>query len=351
MSLSPNQKERPTELPPISLDGIIARAPSDTTEDSEAVDETEEEQNDESEEGTESGGESDSSAHSVQSSAPDAKTANPGEPKKWPGILLDTLLVLLVVGVLSGGGYYMKKQWVKYRIPTVMEITQEQCMKLCAQREALQDAANHADEQLHMRRMLAHLENKLSDFSGKNAQLRASISEQQNRVLALQHEIRQADKESRNVARGLLPGLPVGNVSTKRGRVYANATISRLQGKRISVRTPDGAASFPVSELIKDNLPTIVLYALGEIDLVDITDFTTDGTVPDASTPANTKLRKVNFDHVDDINKDYTPPGNGPVVDTDANKTSTNVSDDVPDSAPQRSGDDVWQAPTGDLPL
>lgn len=348
MSLSPNQKDRPTELPPISLGGIASQSASDTAEEPETSPETEGEQQPVSVEEVEDNNEPDAAA---QSPASVPTTKAPAEPKKWPGIVLDTLLVTLVVCVLGGGGYYIKKQWDKYRVPTMMELTQEQCLELCAQREALQDAANHADEQLHMRRMLSHLERRLSDFSEKSANLRASISEQQNRVLALQHEIRQTDKENRNVARGLLPGLPVGNVNTKRGRVYANATISRLQGKRISVRTPDGAASFPASELIKDNLPTIVLYALGEIDLVDTTDFTTDGTAPDSSKPANTKLRKINFDNVDSVDKDYAPPGNGPVVDTDANRTNMNGDEGLPDPVPQRSNGDVWQAPSGDLPL
>ncbi len=354
MSLSPNQKDRPTELPPISLSGIASQSASDATEELETSPETEEDQQpvsvEEMEELEELEDDNEPDA-AAQSPASVSTTKTPAEPKKWPGIVLDTLLVAMVVCVLSGGGYYIKKQWDKYRVPTMMELTQEQCLELCAQREALQDAANHADEQLHMRRMLSHLERRLSDFSEKSANLRASISEQQNRVLALQHEIRQTDRESRNVARGLLPGLPVGNVTTKRGRVYANATISRLQGKRISVRTPDGAASFPASELIKDNLPTIVLYALGEIDLVDTTDFTTDGTVPDSSTPANTKLRKINFDNADSVDKDYAPPSNGPVVDTDANRTNVNGGEDLPDPVPQRSSSDVWQAPSGDLPL
>ncbi len=270
---------------------------------------------------------------------------------KWAGVVLDTLLVLMVIGVVFGGGYYLEKQWERYRVPGVMELTQAECMELCEQREALQEAANHADEQILMRRKLAHLENKLAEFSQLNDQLRASISDQQNRVLALQHEIRQSDRDSRNVARGLLPGLPIGNISTKRGRSYTQATISRLNGKRLSVRTPDGAATFPTSELIRDNLPTIVLYALGYVDLVDMSDFTTDGTPPSPTTPPNTRLRKVSHKAQPQTDTDYTPASTGPVVDTDANKTSTSVGGEEAPSANGTEQGDVWQAPTGDLPL
>ena len=278
------------------------------------------------------------------------KVAEPATGSKFWGALLDTLLVLMVGGVIGGGGYYLHQEWNKYRVPTVMELTQQQCLDLCAQREALQDAANHADEQLRMRRRISHLDNRLRDLSAENEHIRASIADQRNRVLALQHEIRQADKEARTVARSLLPGMPIGNVTTKRGRSYNNASIVRLQGKRISLRTPDGAATLPLSELTKDNLPEIVLFALGEIDLVDTSDFTSDGVAP-AVTKTNTKLRKVNPTSKKILTSpDYEGPSSGPVVDPDANRTSTSTgSGDLP--APRTGSDDVWQPPTGDLPL
>lgn len=278
------------------------------------------------------------------------KVAETSRGSRFWGALLDTLLVLMVGGVVSGGGYYLHEEWNKYRVPTVMELTQKQCLELCAQREALQEAANRADEQLRMRRMISHLDNRLRDFSAKNERMRASIADQRNRVLARQHEIRQADKEARGVARSLLPGMPIGNVTTNRGRTYNNASIVRLQGKRISLRTPDGAATLPLSELSKDNLPELVLYALGEIDLVDTSDFTSDGIAP-AVSKTNTKLREVSSAPKKQTpSADYEGPGNGPVVDTDANKTSTSTGNgDLP--TPRSGSDDVWQPPTGDLPL
>lgn len=278
------------------------------------------------------------------------KVATPARGARILGALLDTLLVLMVGGVVGGGGYYLHEEWNKYRVPTVMELTQKQCLDLCAQREALQDAANHADEQLRMRRMVSHLDKRLRDFSAKNDRLRAAIADQRNRVLALQHEIRQADREARSVARSLLPGLPIGSVTTKRGRSYDNASIVRLQGKRISLRTPDGAATLPLSEITKDNLPELVLYALGEIDLVDTSDFTSDGETP-AVIPTNTKLREVSpAPGKATSSPDYEEPSKGPVVDTDANKTSTSTGGgDLP--SPRSGSDDVWQPPTGDLPL
>ena len=270
--------------------------------------------------------------------------------ERWMNITLDTMLVCMVIGVLVGGSWYLKTQWDKYRVPTIMELAHTQCLELCAQRESLQDAANHADEQLHMRRKLTALENQLRQFSEQSAQLSASITEQQKRVLALQHEIRRADKEARSAARGLLPGLPIGDVTTTKGRVHNNATISRLEGKRITLRTPYGAASLPVSELVKDNLPDIVLYALGVMDLVDMSDFTASGAAPTTPQPKSSKLltdrprRSV-------VNVDYDPAPSAPVIDTKSNTPTTGAAGDGIPANPQTPAGDIWRAPIGDLPL
>lgn len=239
------------------------------------------------------------------------------KPKlRWQEVLLDTLLVSMVVAVLAGGGYYLKSQRDLYRVPSLVERTNDQCIELFRKREALQDAANHADEQLHMRRKLNALETKLRQFSDEAARRTAAINEQQNRVLALQHEIRRADRDARNVARGLLPGLYVGNVTTTRGKVYTETTISRIDGKRIALRTPYGAASLPIDELVKDNMPDIVLYALGLIDLVDMRDFTSDGATPASFKPASNRLRPQSTAPRRTAPADYEPAPTGPVVDT-----------------------------------
>lgn len=252
--------------------------------------------------------------------AAEQPTDTPAEKKlRWQDALLDTLLVTLVVAVLVGGSYYIKTQRDMYRVPGVVEQLNAQCLALCEERESLQDDANHADEQLHMRRKLASLEEKLRQFSEETALRTAAIHEQQNRVLALQHEIRRADKDARNVARGLLPGLYVGEVTTTLGKVYTEATISRVEGKNISLRTPYGAASMPAQELVKDNLPDIALYALGLIDLVDMRDFTADGAAPTTYTPASSKIRPQRQQKAEPRTPapvDYEPVPTGPVVDT-----------------------------------
>ena len=245
-----------------------------------------------------------------QASAPH----KPADKPRWQDVLLDTLLVSLVVLVLAGGGYFIKTQRDIYRVPGAVEQMNARCLELCKQREELQDAANRADEQLHMRRKLIALEDKLRQFSDEAAQRTAAIAEQQNRVLALQHEIRRADKEARSVARGLMPGLYVGDITTTRGKLYTEATISRIEGKLISIRTPYGAASLPINELVKDNLPDIALYALGLIDLVDMRDFSANGSA--TYTPSSNKIRTTPRRPVSTTPADYEPAPTGPVVDT-----------------------------------
>lgn len=253
--------------------------------------------------------------------SPAKQPTKPGSKFRWQDALLDTLLVSLVVAVLAGGGYYIKTQRDIYRVPSLIEQANAQCEELCKQRERLQDDANRADEQIRMRRKLTSLEDKLRQFSEEAALRTAAISDQQNRVLALQHEIRRADKEARSVARGLMPGLYVGEVTTTRGKIYTEATISRLEGKRISLRTPYGAASLFINELVKDNLPDIALYALGLIDLVDMRDFSRDGSAPTTFLPPSNKLRRQQPADskpaaAAPASDDYEPAPTGPVVDT-----------------------------------
>lgn len=350
MSLSSNNSQDPAGLEHLSVSPIRRRVPALEKDDAEQqttlLDEKEKE------------GSTDNSAE--QSDTPEPETAaSPAEDTpvadapettaqkrrdiKWQGLLLDTVLVCMVVAVLAVGGYYLKTQWDIYRVPTVMEVANKQCEELCKRREELQDAYNHADEQLLMRSRVADFDKRLARFAERTAQLNASIAEQKKLVLALQHEIRRADKEARSVAKGLLPGLQIGDVTTTRGKVYNNATISRIEGSRISLRTPYGAASFPVRELVKDNLPDMVLYALNIIDLVDMSDFTATGEAPTTPQPKNEKLRT----EVKPLNaSDYEPKSGGAVLDTSA---GNGVSPIFP-TAPRNSGDS-WQAPDGDLPL
>lgn len=286
--------------------------------------------------------------------APAAAPA-PAAPKpkfKWLDVLLDSTLVLMVAGVLGGGGYFLKTQWDMYRIPSIMEIAYEECEQLCNQRDALQDAYNHADEQLLMRDKLAALDARLKQRSQEEAQLNASIDEHRSQILALQHAIRRADREARNSAKGILPGLPLGDVSTKSGKVYADATISRMNGKMISLRTPYGAASVPVNDLVKEKLPQIVLYALGFIDLVDMSDFTANGDVPTSQPRINNKLRKpeISAPAQRRASLNYEPSPSGPVVDTKSAPPAQGSPISAPPSLPRASGD-IWNAPSGDLPL
>lgn len=288
-------------------------------------------------------------AAEAAAAAPTA-SATPKPKIKWMDALLDTGLVLAVVGVLGGGAYYLKTEWNKYRVPTIMELAYSECEQLIIQREKLQDAYNHADEQQLMRNKLAALEDSLRKRVKEESEVNASIADHQSRILALQHEIRRADRDARSVARGLLPGLPVGDVTTTRGKTYSNATISRLNGNRLTLRTPYGAASVPLNELVKDKLPTIALYALGMVDLVDMSDFTATGDTPPATTKPNPKLHKpAETRRPAPSQVSYEPTPAAPVVDTQGNRNPLDTGDTVP--VRPRSADDVWRAPTGDLPL
>lgn len=288
------------------------------------------------------------------SASPEQAKAKPKSRVNWGGLALDSFLVLALLGTLGGGGYYLKQELDKYRVPSIMEITMTENLELCKQREALQAKAYHADEQIHMRKLLARLERQLGDFSRQIADKEEDITEEHNRVLALQHEIRQADKEARSVARSLLPGMPVGNVTTTSGKAYRDAVIYRMEGKLITLRSPEGQVRFPVNQLVKDSLPILARYAFDKEDLIDMSDFEVSPMDAAAARQrAGKKSQPVKNEQKAAApspgETDFENASGAPVVDTDANRTTTN---DAPDDAlPQQTEEDPWQAPQGELPM
>lgn len=282
--------------------------------------------------------------------AKETKEEKPKAKAHWGGFLLDSFLVLALLGTLGGGGYYLKQELDKYRVPSIMEITMRENLELCKQREALQAQAYHADEQIHMRKLLARLERQLGDFSRQIADKEEDITEEHNRVLALQHEIRQADKDARSVARSLLPGMHVGNVTTTSGKAYRDAVIYRMEGKLITLRSPEGQVRFPLNQLVKESLPTLARYAFDKEDLIDMSDFEASPMDAAAARQRATKRepQAQPEQKAQPEEKDYEAASGAPVVDTDANRTTTN---DAGDESAPRQEEDPWQAPLGDLPM
>jgi len=247
-------------------------------------------------------------------------------------LVTDSVLVLLITAAIGASGYYLKQQYQRFRVPTPMEMVMQENEQLCNKHEALREKAFHADEQLHMRRRLAHQERRLGRDSQQIADLEASIAEQRSRILAIQHEIRSADKEYRSVARSLLPGMPIGNATTTTGKAYRNAVIYRIDNKNVVLRTPEGQSRFPVRQLVKDNLPPLARYAFGLDNLVDMSDFDTaeslDAPVKQEATPIADPAPTPAPASEKRAETSYEPEEGAPVVDTDASSTTTNTGDD-----------------------
>lgn len=284
-------------------------------------------------------------------SAPDAEgTTSPTDEQKeekkkeksggfW-GCMLDLFLVLLLTGALGGGGWYIYQEMERYRVPSQMELAMEENVELCKERDELRDAAFHADEQLHMRQRLAGLDEQLADLKRRISDKNVSIANERERVISLQNEILKDDNTLRGVARGLLPGMPIGDAASTRGKVYRNAVIHRLQGNRITLRYPEGQASFPVRELVKDTLPDIARYAFGLDDLVDTSDFEIVKGQP-APKKRKGKLISTKNQVRPQVIKDYEPAPGAPTVDTNAAPTSTITADD---EAPAPA-EEEWEMP------
>lgn len=274
------------------------------------------------------------------------------------GMLLDTALVLAILGILSGSGYYLHQQINRYHVPTPLEQAQNEQGQLRAehehlleQLESLKEQAAHAGEQRSMRQRLVWLEQQAADAEAATAELKEQIAREHNQILALQHEIRQEDKNSRAVAKGLLPGMALGDITTTRGKLYRNAVVYRVNGNVLTIRMPEGQAPVRVNELTIDQMPDILRYAFNQLDLINMSDFesaTKEQTekavqaakVAKAAPKPTPKPRSL---------PNYEPAAGAPVVDTEASPTTSDSAGEAPSPSTPTSG--PWQAPTGELPM
>ncbi len=259
------------------------------------------------------------------------------------GCMLDLFLIILLAGALGGGGWYVYTEMERYRVPGQMELAMEENVELCRERDGLRDAAFHADEQLHMRQRLAGLDEQLADLRRRINEKKNAVAAEQERVFSLQGEILKEDATLRAVARGLLPGMPIGDAASTRGKVYRNAVIHRLEGNRITLRYPEGQAGFPVRELVKDTLPDIARYAFGLDDLVDTSDFTAVKGQPAPRKRKGKLISPKNQVKPQGV-KDYDPAPGAPTVDTNSAPTSTITADD---EAPAPA-EEEWEMPEGE---
>ena len=264
------------------------------------------------------------------------------QKSRWGSILFDSVLVLALVGIIGGGAWYLHQQLNTYRVPTPLELAQAEHLELCQQQAQLQDTAYKADEQLHLRERLTRLDLQLAEVRRSIDEHKRALANERDRVLAVQREIRQEDKSSRGVARSMLIGLPIGHASRSNGKVYPNAVIHRLANGRISLRTATGPVTFPLGQLVKENLPDMARYALGLDDMVDMSDFTAEKghTAPK---PRKGKLIQPRRPSTRvEPPASYEPEPAAPVVNTDAPPTPILV---------EPGTDSTWQAPEGALPI
>lgn len=297
-------------------------------------------------------------AASTETAEPETEQATPPTPQEvknnekkeksrgFFSIMFDVLLVILLLGILAGGGYYIKLKMNLYSVPSSLDIALQDNARLQRQRDELVEKYYKADENILMRESLTRLDKELAKIKGECDSIEASIEEQKNKILALQHEIRTTDKEYRQIALSLLPGMSIGDAVTSRGQVLRQAYIYRMEGKLITLRSPEGQIRIPTRELIKKNMPDLARYAFGELDLVDMSDFDNAGNAPAAENNAQSKIEVKKAEPVRVIVRtDYEPASGAPTVDTTAGATI---------SAPQPAAHhniEEWIPTEGELPF
>ncbi|MCD7797913.1 MAG: hypothetical protein LUG84_00690 [Akkermansiaceae bacterium] len=206
---------------------------------------------------------------SEDTAVPSDQEAVPVPRKRKLGIALDAVLVLLVIGVLGGVSWYVKQELPK----SPYEMARAENARLRGQREKLLPAAYQAEERVYLRKRLEELELEIEAQQRSNISTAAGIQEKQRKILAKQHEIRQTDKEYRQVAMSLLPGMQLGTVRTRKGsRVYYQARVTRVSGRTLMLSHAEGMVRLQAADLVAETLPALARYAFGVDDLLHISE-------------------------------------------------------------------------------
>lgn len=199
-----------------------------------------------------------------------ASSSVPARPL-WLNVGLDVFLVLLAAGVAGGSMWYLKHERAKYYVPSPYEVARAENDRLRQERDGLQPLAYKAEEQILFQQKLEARQRELKEVQRANTAKEAELQEKGRRILAKQHEIRQADKEHRQVAMSLLPGMNLGTVRTKKGsRVYYEARITRVEGRTLVLAHSSGMVRIASSDLVAGSLPPLARYAFGVDDLLHI---------------------------------------------------------------------------------
>lgn len=200
-----------------------------------------------------------------------ARPGTTAHRSKWQNVGIDAFLVLLVIGVAGFTVWLLKEQKARYYVPTPYEVAREENARLRHLRDELQPQAYKAEEQILFQQKLASRERELEKLRRANTAREAGLKEKERQILAKQHEIRQTDKEHRQVAMSLLPAMRLGTVRTKKGsRVYYDAYITRVEGRTLVLAHNSGMVRIAVSDLVAESLPPLARYAFGVDDLLHI---------------------------------------------------------------------------------
>lgn len=277
----------------------------------------------------------------------------PSKKARFGNFCLDFLLVAMTASLIGGSAWYLNKQLKAYHIPTALELAMAENAKLAKIQHDMEEEAFRSDKSARLKLRFKNLQDQLTQLDQEIGKKKAALDAAKGKILASQHQIRQADRDARNLARNqLLPGMMVGVLRTKNGQVYNGAIIRGIDGKKIIVRHDSGQARFNISLLETDSLPALVRYALGLDELVDTSDFE-QGQEPEEKPKSkrNKKDKSPNTAQnrgriVTQSYANYDPKSGVPVLDSSRQTKTSNTAD-----APAASNIDAWDAPDAPLPL
>jgi len=275
---------------------------------------------------------------------------------RWKDNLLDFTLSAMLISLLVGTGFHLNKEITRYHIPSPLELASQENEKLVAKIIELETETFNADKRIRLVISEEKLRKTHAETVLTKLQKKKSIESLYQSIIAEQDRIREADTSARRIAREqLLPGIPIATITNKRGQVYNNCVIYRIENKHVSLRHSTGQSRIPLSQFPKKDLPTLIRYALDELDLVNTQDFDSANSLRNNNSISELprKTPKENFKresvsvlnhYSSSISTNFDPRPGSPTLDS---KSAT------PNSSPQKrqtNNFDEWHAPD-DAPL
>lgn len=286
---------------------------------------------------------------------------------KKSGYLIDTLLVIILLLMVGAGGYYVKIKMDEYRVPTEYEQASAEYESLQAEFNQLSSDAQTIAKIQRINSLQSKIVSLDEKLEKSKSTLKKTKEDRENLQTNLQivkqaidtarYELRNKDDVYRDIALAKLPNLQLPVVlNRKNNTIIKNAYIKAVEREnkttKLHIKSDNGDdVHWPVKYISREELPAVMLYALGYADFVDMSILDEPGNkkkarkrqIIDRSAPVSPNRT------VAETGYGYNSASGTPTI---INSRTETISAD-PTASPEYEPleDPAWQAPDGALPI